>query len=151
MGFIPTYCDACERSRLIDETAVGTGTFNCSQCSGQARSVPGSRYGEADAALYTRLASMAHDAGISVGNAAQLHARLDSEGESPVERLLSLARMLPGFAELGELARADEATARKAEGMLRTILSAIASQRRRSGTMPALLGVTLGRRRSSKR
>lgn len=152
MRLIPTYCDACERSRLIDEAAVGGGTFSCPVCSGQARSVPGSHYGPQDAALYDQIAVVVRDAGISVANAAQLQARLESdESQTPSERLLKLAQTLPTLAALEALSHGDVALARKAEGMLQTILAAIASQRRRSGEMPAILGVTVPRRRSSKR
>jgi hypothetical protein len=152
MKLIPTYCDACERSRLIDEAAVGGGVFSCPVCAAQARSVPGSRYAPEDAALYDQLAGVVRDAGISVANAAQLQARLDGdESQTPSERLLKLAQTLPTLAVLEGLARGDAALARKAEGMLQTILAAIASQRRRSGEMPAILGVTMPRRRSTKR
>jgi hypothetical protein len=150
MGLIPTYCDACERSRLIDESAIGAGTVNCPVCSAQARSVPGSRYAAEDVPFYDQLASIVREAGISVANAAQLQARLDSEDETPSERLLKLSQMLPTLAALEPLAQVDATVSRKIEGMLRTILAAIASQRRRSGEMPAILGVTLARRRSKR-
>lgn len=153
MGLIPTYCDVCDRSRLIDEGAIGAGTFNCPVCSTQARSVPGSRYTAEDVPFYDQLASIVREAGISVANAAQLQARLDSldsEDETPSERLIKLARMLPTLAALEPLAQVDATVSRKIEGMLRTILAAIASQRRRSGEMPAILGVTLPRRRSKR-
>src|SRR5690606_25487778 len=120
--------------RLIDEAAVGGGVFSCPVCQAQARSVPGSRYTPEDAALYDELAGLVREAGISVGNAAQLQARIESDvSQTPVERLLKLAQTLPTLAALETHARADATIARKAEGMLKAILAAIASQRRRSG------------------
>lgn len=151
MGLIPTYCDVCERSRLIDEGSIGGGEFKCPVCATQARSVPGSRYAADDRSLYDQLASIVREAGIGVANAAQLQARLDGESESSTDQLLRLSQVLPSLAPIEPLIRDNANVARKAEGMLRTILAAIASQRRRSGEMPAILGVTLNRRRSSKR
>lgn len=127
---------------------MGGGVFSCPVCASQARSVPGSRYAPEDAALYDELAGLVREAGISVANAAQLQARLESDvSQTPAERLLKMAQTLPTLAALEAHARADAAIARKAEGMLKAILAAIASQRRRSGEMPAIFGVTVPRRR----
>ena len=152
MGLIPIYCDACERSRLVDESSISSGVVSCRDCGGAARSVPGSRYGQDDLKLYDQLAALLREAGISVANAAQLQGRLVGTADEPGARLLKLADTLPTLAGLAAIARREPHEVRKAEGMLGTLLDAIASQRRRSGLLPAVLGVSpVRQRRATKR
>ena len=140
MRFIPTYCDACSSSTLSMETSISAGHCQCSGCGGEARTVPGLSYGDADRTVYDALAHALREAGLAPLNAEQLLAQIDAQilKNSPGLTLRYVSRSLPALGQLELLVSEEGYALRKAESMLVTLLAAHATGHRQSGVMPAV-------------
>lgn len=129
MWFIPTFCDGCSRSALIQEERIQEAASVCAACGGCVRAVPGSGFGREDVLPYAALAKALQDAAIGPLNAHQLIDDIADAG--PMLRHLS--RTLPSLAFLELAAQAGPHAVRKVEEMLRSLLQGIASGSRQSG------------------
>jgi hypothetical protein len=114
------------------------GVATCGECNGPARTLPGESYAEQDASLFNDLESTLREAQLTPVNAVQLAVELEGRTGQPGRGLKRLARLLPSLSILELIVSNDPATMRKAEGMLATLLDAIAASRSRSGSIPAV-------------
>lgn len=134
MTFIPTFCDGCSRSTLVQADRIQGATAVCAACGGSARVVPGSSFRREDVAPYEALAKTLNDAAIGPLNADQLSAEIaDASYAVPGPMLRHLAKTLPSLAFLEHTAQNGPHAVRKVEGMLTSLLRGIASGRRQSG------------------
>jgi hypothetical protein len=134
MWFIPTYCDSCARVALVASEAIVGGMARCDECGGRSRSLPGESYVEGDIALFNDLRAALSEAGVTQANAAGLAAQLQVRNtEQPGVGLRRLAHLVPALGILELIVVNQPGALRKAEGMLATLLGAVASGRRPSG------------------
>ncbi len=137
MMLIPTHCDACMRAALIEAELVDDGQALCETCGGTSRALPGETYGSQDQLLFKELATILREAGLTPLNAIQLAVSLDGRNSHPGIGLKCVAQLLPSRAVLELIAENEPAAMRKAEGILATLLEAIATGRSKSGVAPA--------------
>jgi hypothetical protein len=98
------------------------------------RPIPGSSYSAADVALYKALALLLKDAAITPLNALQLlHGLATRSDATPGQVLEYIGSVLPAFAVLKEAVASDPTAVQRAERMLTTLLSGIATGRSQSG------------------
>ena len=119
--------------------AIDEGITACQECGGPARVLPGESYAESDAVLFAELAATVGDAGITPAQAEMLAAELEPRGLlAPGRCLRRLVQVLPSLGALEPLVLNEAGALRKAEGMLATLLYAMARGRRRSGIIMAV-------------
>jgi hypothetical protein len=133
MRCIPIYCDICRYSTLADDTAIVGGAAACPECGASARSVPGASYDERDRKLYAEIVSALLEAGVTPLHAGQLlsDVPLRSVGAGG-QTLRRITTLLPSLTSLEVLVDREPSALRKAEGMVVTLLGAIASSRSQS-------------------
>lgn len=143
MQFIPVHCDVCARSELVSAQEIVTDSAVCEECSGPVRSLPGESYTDQDVGLFNDLRAALIEAGINQQNAAALGAQLEvRHWDQPGRALRRLAQVVPALGILELIVVNQPGALRKAEGMLATLLDALANSRRSSGisgVIPALL------------
>src|SRR5258707_41009 len=139
MRLIPTHCEGCARCSLVEANTIANGVAICLECGGHARSLPGESYGREDRTLFSELGATLREAGVSALNAVQLAAELEVRHYgAPGRGLRRLVQMLPSLGILELIVANQPGPMRKAEGMLATLLDALANGRPQSGTMPAV-------------
>jgi hypothetical protein len=135
MRLIPIHCEACARAALVDGRAIRQGVAVCGECGGTSHTLPGESYGLQDAALFDDLAAALRDAQPTPLNAVQLQSELAARNTAPGRGLKRIAKLLPSLAILELIVSNDPLVMRKAEGMLATLLEAIAASRSSSGVI----------------
>lgn len=135
MRLIPIHCEACGHAGLIDGSSIRQGVAACGGCGGIAHTLPGESYGPQDVALFSDLAGALRDAQLTPLNAAQLQSELAARNSAPGRGLKRMAKLLPSLAILELIVSNDPVIMRKAEGMLATLLEAIAASRSSSGVI----------------
>jgi hypothetical protein len=139
MRLIPTHCQTCSRTALAEASSITEGMAVCAECGGPARSLPGESYNAGDETLFNELGATLREAGISPVNACQLSGELEiRKYGQPGRALKRLVQILPSLGLLELIVANRPAAMRKAEGMLATLLEAIAAGRSQSGIMPAV-------------
>jgi hypothetical protein len=134
MTFIPTFCDGCARSALVEEELIREAVSVCASCGGAARVVPGSSFRREDVLPFEALAKALRDAAIGQLNAAQLLEDIaDPRYATPGSMLRHLAKALPSLAFLEMSVQGGPEAMRKVEEMLRALLRGLASRCRPSG------------------
>jgi hypothetical protein len=137
MRLIPIHCEACGRAGLTEGSAIRQGVATCGDCGGIAHTLPGESYAPQDVALFDDLAAALRDAQLTPLNAAQLQSELAARNSAPGRGLKRMAKLLPSLAILELIVSNDPVIMRKAEGMLATLLEAIAASRSSSGVITA--------------
>jgi hypothetical protein len=133
---LPAHCDVCSRSTLVDEQAIRDGRATCKACATPLRTLPGESYADDDVTLFDQIESTLHEAGISALNAAQLAAELDGRSRiTPGRALRRVVLALPSLGLLEVLVAQEPASLRKVEGIMATLLEALASSRSQSGVI----------------
>ena len=139
MRLIPTHCEGCSRCSLVEANAITNGVANCLECGGHARSLPGESYAPEDKTLFSELGATLREAGVSPLNASQLAVELEVRNYgAPGRGLRRLVQVLPSLGILELIVANQPGPMRKAEGMLATLLDALANSRPKSGTMPVV-------------
>lgn len=125
MLLIPIHCDACKLSALKAANLIVTGVVTCSACGKKARTVPGASYAPEDEPLFDELSTALREASVTPANASRLLVDLREHGVSLPRLAKTMASLAVVQAHIG-----DQVTRRrKAEGMLLTLLEALASSR----------------------
>lgn len=128
-------------AREINNDGLGS----CAACGGAARSLPGESYAEEDAALFGELAVALHNAELTPLQAARLAEELEGKGGS-LSSLQRLAQLLPSLQSLDVVIATPPGAARKANGMLKTLLKVKAAGRSQSGLLPTVSAMNPGRK-----
>jgi hypothetical protein len=113
------------------------GSVSCPKCGNSSRTLPGESYAAADAKLFEDLDATLREAQLTPLNAMQLAVELEGRNGAPGRGLKRIAKLLPTLSILELIVSNDPITMRRAEGMLATLLDAIAASHSRSGEMPA--------------
>jgi hypothetical protein len=138
MRLIPTHCQSCARSRLVNADSLANGAIACPDCGGLAYALPGESYAEADVSLFDDLVSMLKASDITPAKAALLADQLQGRSHAdPGRTLRRLEQLLPSLGILELLVAHRPASLRKAEGILSLLLQALSSGPRQSGFMAA--------------
>jgi hypothetical protein len=125
MLLIPIHCDACKLSALKAANLIVAGAVTCNACGKKARTVPGASYSADDESLFDELSTALREASVTPANAARLLVDLREHGVSLPRMAKTMASLAVVQAHIG-----DQVTRRrKAEGMLLTLLEALASSR----------------------
>ena len=128
MRLIPTHCQSCYRAALVPASAIDSnGESSCRQCGTKTRVLPGQSYAPEDAQLFDSLQAVLHEAQLTPLNASQLHGELEGRVGQPGLALERLIRALPSLATLELVVSNEPSALRKAEGMLVTLLDALAA------------------------
>lgn len=127
MRLLPTYCESCRRSALVGTDAIVGGVAVCPDCGASSRTLPGESYAPECAKLYKSLETALHDAELSPPNAAQLAVELEGRNRTPGRGLKRIAQLVPSLSEL--LVSNEPIVMRRVEGMLATLLDAMATSR----------------------
>ncbi|HYJ09188.1 MAG TPA: hypothetical protein VEX18_09260 [Polyangiaceae bacterium] len=125
MLLIPIHCDACRLSSLKAANLIVAGAVTCAACGKNARTVPGASYAPEDEPLFDELSTALREASVTPANAARLLVDLRQHGVS----LPRLAKTMASLAVVQAHVGAQVPRRRKAEGMLLTLLEAMASSR----------------------
>ena len=134
MRFIPTHCESCARSALVNAGAIHAGITQCVGCGATARSLPGESYGEEDVALYRDVATSLRDAGVTPLQARQLAEELEAKSLlEPGRCLRRVVQTLPSLSVLEPLVDHEPLALRKLEGMLAILLEVMGNSRSESG------------------
>jgi hypothetical protein len=137
MRFIPTQCESCSRSELVNADAISAGITQCKECGATARSLPGESYGEEDVSLYNNVATTLGEAGVTPFQARQLAQELEAKSLlEPGRCLRRLVQTLPSLSALELLVDNNPLALRKLEGMLAILLEVIGTSRSESGLVP---------------
>jgi hypothetical protein len=129
MRLIPTYCESCRRSALVGTNTIVGGVAVCPDCGASSRTLPGESYAPECAKLYKSLETALHEAELSPPNAAQLAVELEGRNRTPGRGLKRIAQLVPSLS-LSELLVSNEPIVmRRVEGMLATLLDAMATSR----------------------
>jgi hypothetical protein len=125
MLLIPIHCDACRLSSLKAANLIVGGAVTCMACGKNARTVPGASYAPEDEPLFDELSTALREAGVTPTNAARLLVDLRQHGVSLPRLATTMASLAVVQAHIGD----QVSRRRKAEGMLLTLLEALASSR----------------------
>lgn len=138
MQLIPTHCDGCWRTVLTSADELSDGAGICQDCGAAMHALPGESYIEQDRALFAEITSTLREAGLTPCHAALLVNEFEArELLSSGRCLRHLVQVLPSLAALEPLVGGEPGALRKAEGMLITVLEAMARSRTKSDVAPA--------------
>jgi len=126
---------------LVDAELVEEGYGRCARCGGTARVLPGESYGAQDQPLFAELEATVAEAALTPLRAIQLAVALDNRNTLPGTGLKQLAQLLPSSSILELIVMNEPSAMRKAEGMLATLLEAIAAGRSKSDAVPSAAAV----------
>ncbi len=126
------------RAALVEAELVDEGQARCEGCGATARVLPGESYADRDQPLFNDLELTLREAGLTPLNAIQLAVSLDNRNVQPGLGLKRIAQLLPSASILELLTANEPAAMRKAEGILVTLLEAIATGRSKSGMIAAI-------------
>lgn len=125
MLLIPIHCDTCRLSSLKAAHLIVAGAVTCAVCGKAARTVPGASYAPEDEQLFDELSTALREASVTPANAARLLVDLREHGVSLPRLAKTMASLAVAQAHIG----GQVTQRRKAEGMLLTLLEALASSR----------------------
>lgn len=134
MIFIPTYCDGCSRSALVQAELIEDCVAACPFCGASARVVPGSSFRREDLFTYEALAQALKDVEFRPLSAARLLEEVAAANYVVAGPMLRhVAKALPALTYLAMAANGGQPAVRRIEAMLDALLRAIASGSRESG------------------
>jgi hypothetical protein len=143
MRMLPTQCRACGQFQLVSESRFEHGETACASCGSRARALPGESYDLGDIPLFNRLVTALNEAGIDSVKAVHLLAELgEHRGAGAQSRIRALGELMPALTSLDMIVAEHGYVGRKAEGMLLSLLHAMAARRRESGFTLTATGST---------
>lgn len=137
MAFLTTFCDGCQRPRLLDDRQAQSGRLACPECGSPAHVIPGCSFHADDQALFNDLCQIVSEGGLSPAESRTLSRCVDDalRTGSSARLVMELTQRLPGLIPLQAGTGANQSANRRLLLLLRAILDAGA--RGRSPALPA--------------
>ena len=132
MAFLTTFCDQCQRVALLEEKGWAADQMACTTCEGFARILPGCSFASGDKVLVEDVSQVIAEGKLSAGEAQAMAHGIERELWKGVSAHLldSLATRLPGLVLVAESGGNIPSGQRRVLLLLKTILDAIAMNRR---------------------